>query len=69
MRKIVLIVLSSILKSLKLIGKNEKGFHFRFLVFYLIQSSSNHLLIVFEFSVKSIFASTTKKFSLNFSES
>ena len=43
MRKIVLIVLSSILKSLKLIGKSEKGFQFRFLVFDLIQSSSNHL--------------------------
>ena len=69
MRKIVLIVLSSILKSLKLIGKNEKGFQFRLLVFYLIQSSSNHLYIVFEFSVKSKVASTTKKFSLNFSES
>ena len=36
MRKIVLIVLSSILKSLKLISKSEKGFQFRFLVFYLI---------------------------------
>ena len=29
--------------SLKLIGKNEMGFQFRFLVFYLTQSSSNHL--------------------------
>ena len=69
MRKIVLIVLSNILKSLKLIGKNEKGFQFRLLVFYLIQSSSNHLYIDPEFSVKSKVASTTKKFSLNFSES
>ena len=43
MRKIVLIVPLSILKSLKLIGKNEMGFQFRFLVFYLTQSSSNHL--------------------------